>query len=357
MSPTRFTLVGAGQVVHKYWLPSELQSHISIDHVVSLESPEIISRRMPGHLTRYQPTTGLDQTINIIKSFGPKQNIALLIPDDKLRLADSLLNLGSPYSFSIFWEKPYFSDISDYPAILHLINKYPHRIHLSGQYSFSRADILYPQLPIGRIPVRVVANLLEGSPYFDSVSSYQPGLSSHHFVHDGPELDLGFHLLDVVATFCRLRVSPVRKIHITPSSVSDLSLIHTDWQPGHGFTAGLIIELEDGRSFPMELTAGKFSGVTHRRLEFIYPEFSISQDFTSPDSSDPVFQSAPGIPRRQLDSHPAGYNYYSREISPSVFLHQTHQNQLTKILLHTVCLDIRNARTKPSLSPQIHPHP
>jgi hypothetical protein len=343
MSALHFTLVGAGEVVSKYWLHSESLGKIVIDHIISLERKEDFNANFPNHSGRYHVTTGNEETVEIIKNLGPSQNIALLIPEEKLGLAKALLDLSPKYFFTIFWEKPYITDPSHITGIQELLRAYSDRIHLSGKYGSGRSDILYTHLPEGEIPEKVEATLIEGTSYFKKVvSKIQPG-NTAHFVQLGPELDFGFHILDIVSTACKTRFSPVRNFRFTENDVSDLSRTNNNFLPKMGFSAQITVELENGRTFPLSLTAGKAEGPTDRKIHFVYPEFSVFQEFTTPTGEDPVLKTGSGQ-TIELERHSPDYDYYSSELSPLKFAHQLLPDQLNRVFLNQICLQLRSSR-------------
>jgi hypothetical protein len=343
MSALHFTIVGAGDIVSKYWFRSESLGQISIDHIISLERSEDFKSSHPEYADKYHPTSGNEETLEIIKSLGPSQNIALLIPEGKLGLAKALLDLSPKYFFTIFWEKPFISDISHLGEIQELLRTYSDRIHLSGKYGSARSDILYPHLPEAEIPEKVEAALIEGTTYFQTIAGKIQSGNSAHFVQLGPELDLGFHILDIVSTACKTRISPVKNFRFTENDISDLSKTKSNFLPNMGFTAHITVELENARTFPLNISAGKAEGPTERKIHFTYPEFSIFQEFTTPTGEDPVLKTGSGQ-TIELERHSPDYDYYSGELSPQKFARQTLTDQLNHVFLNQICLQLRAAR-------------
>lgn len=343
MSALHFTLVGAGDVVSKYWFRSENIGRISIDHIISLERSEDFKSKYPEHASKYHSTSDNEETLEIIKTLGPSQNVALLIPEDKLGLAKALLDLSPKYFFTIFWEKPFISDMSHVSEIQGLLRTYSDRIHLSGKYGSGRSDILYPHLPENQAPVKIEAALIEGTTYFQSVAKKIQSGNTAHFVQLGPELDLGFHLLDIVSTACSTRISPIKNLRFTENDVIDLSKTRDNFLPNMGFSAHITVELENGQTFPLDISAGKAEGPTERKITFIYPDFSVFQEFTTPTGEDPVLKTGSGQ-TIELERHSPDYDYYSGELTPQKFARQTLTDQLNRVFLNQICLQLRSTR-------------
>ncbi len=259
-------------------------------------------------------------------------------------MAKMLLSLSPNYFIRIFWEKPFIDSPGEISEIQRLIRDYPNRIHLTSKYALSRADILYPYLPKGEIPEKITAVLLEGSPYFLALESRR----KPNFMRIGPEADLGFHLLDIISTVCRTCVSPITEIRFTTSDVQELEGIIPKFLPHMGFQAKITLHLENEKSIPVFLQAGKFDGDTLRYIQIDYKNnLTFRQEYTYPIAIDPVTKTE-NNQSVELARHKERHHYYGLELTDELFTHQLPAEQFARLYLNEICLKLKAARLQSS---------
>lgn len=337
-----FTLIGSGEVVGKYWLRSEAEGLVRIPNIVSLEPEKSFRQRNPTYKGGYYQTRSLEETVSRVISLTQGQNqpnIGLATPAEvRLVLATEILSNSNQARLLI--EKPYASTKEGLDEFGNLIQKYFDRLHLTGRYGNSRADILYPHLPERRVPSEITGRLIEGTQYFEIVKRKFNTEGNHQYLTDGPELDLGFHLMDIIGVGSQ-RFGGIKTIQI--NYVCELSQVRRDFEKHYGFGAKLVVTNSSGDSIIVDLQAGKADAPNERFIEFNYGDLIIGQEYTTGDSIDPVYILR-NSSRQTVSQHPSGYNDYAQELQPSVFCHQSRTQQLLSLANTALCLDIKERR-------------
>ena len=241
----------------------------------------------------------------------------------------------------MFIEKPYTKNLSQIEEFKNLIKKYPGRLHFSGKYSYGRADNLIKILSTSdELPLFINAVMIEGSKYFNKVMDNQ---KNSLYFKDGPELDLGFHILNISATYLNSKEDKIRDILINRDTVMDLNCIRPYFLPNLGFVAEVVFTLNSGKAVPLYLQVGKADCVSNRHIDFDFKDKRIVQYFTTLDSSDPVYEVREDT-RELVANHEPGYLYYSKELGPEVFCKQTPYEQEISIEINKVCMQIKDIR-------------
>lgn len=351
--PLNFVVIGSGQVVDKYWMRSVGKGNVTITKIVSLESEEAFRKRHTNFSGEYHQLGSPDDTFAVLAQIAQESNTPLNIANAAtsgvhLSLTQRILSDDRFANARLFIEKPYASSQEDLDAFKDLIKQHSSRLHFSSKYASGRADILYRNLPLDRPPQRITCRLLEGSEYFSVVKERVKTTGDHPYLHDGPELDLGFHLLDIVAG-ASLRFSGIKEMRI--KSVYDLGSPREedgvkprdDFEPGYGVGAELELKTKSDDIITVDLQAGKFDGEDERSVEFDYGTIAYRQEYTTGNAFDPVYVVIGGI-KGTLARHDADYDYYARELSPTVFCRQTPEQQLLSIFNTEVAMEIERRR-------------
>lgn len=341
-APLDFIVIGSGEVVSKYWLRSEADGSLKIPAIVSLEPEETFRQRNPSYRGGYSQTTSVDDTLSRVTTLmlgQDRPNIALETSAE-VRLAITTGILSSSDQARLFIEKPYVSTRADLDEFGNLIAVFSNRLHLSGKYANGRANILYPYLPEGKVPERVKGRLIEGTEYFEVVKRKLLADGVHQYLVDGPELDLGFHLVDIIGVGSQ-RFGGIERVQV--NRVYDLKEERPEFEEHYGFGAELGIWNSTGTLIIVDLQAGKADGSTERFIEFDYGDFVIGQEYTPGDSIDPVYVARDGF-RQTVIQHPSGYNYYAQELHPLIFCRQSQIQQMFSLYNTSVCLDIKARR-------------
>ncbi len=345
--PLSFILVGAGQVVGKYWTRANREGLVRIVRILGLEPKDEVLEELGNGNWDYERTSGVAQTVDVICKWVKSENIeiALVIPPrDRLGIIEALVE--KKLSMRIFVEKPYADNSQD-------LEKYKKfvmddgliKFHLAGKYANGRADILYEQLPQGKLPISIEMSLIEGSEYYQYVIDRIWKQGSHPYLEVGPELDLGFHLLDIGSTWARTRGSVAWKL----IEASDLS--HVDKSFGKGFGVSAKLELIiNGQIIEVALRAGKGDVENERFVKFRYDDGRVYiQNYSVGSASDPVFVESAGL-RKELARHKDDYNYYASELRRDVFANQLIEECLGRLEVNEICLRMKEMRLARDLS-------
>lgn len=343
-TPLDFVVVGSGQVVDKYWLRSVADGNARIPVIVSLEPEDSFRKRNPGFDGAYHKSESVADTLALVSSIvkgKPQPNIALVTPVDvRLDLAQEILKDPDLSEARLYIEKPYAEDLERLTAFEKLVAEYTPRMHLSGKYANVRAGILYPHLPQGRVPKRITARLIEGTEYFTIVREKLAKEGYHQYLVDGPELDMGFHLTNIV-TSASERFGGISRLRIT--DVYDLSKANPQFEEHFGFGAELVIQTKNGDTIFVDLQAGKADAPNERFIEFDYGDMIVGQEYTVGDARDPVYVVADGV-KETVSEHPKGFNYYAGELLPAVFCKQKPEQQQNSLFATRVCLELKKRR-------------
>lgn len=348
-APFSFIVVGSGQVVEKYWCPAMVAGLIDIKSIITLAPADTVydhNPRFQGDVVSISEKSEVEDAIFRSLQLYPEAHIALVIPaTDRLALTRALLNRHQELRDSIlFLEKPFARTCEEIAEYEELIRNFSANLHFSGKYTNGRADILYPHLPEHRVPQHITANLLEGSTYFNPVQSAVELTGRHTYLDDGPELDLGFHLLDIITT-AATRFGGVKDV--VTESAADLASQDEAFLPGYAFTAQLRLFTNEDAQVEIQLKAGKYDGEDNRTLTFEYPDRVVTQLYTNGTANDPVFSFAKNLSLKQVapvDQHPPGYHYYSAELQPGRFGRQTAEQQRHSLLCNALAIELKQAR-------------
>ena len=340
--PLDFIVIGSGQVVDKYWLPSQVDGSVKITGIVSMEPEKSFRKRFPGFTGKYYHSMSADNTLVILASLAKKirnLNVANVATSDvRLFFTQKILGDNIFDTTRLFIEKPYAINLQDIKSFADLLKHYSSRLHFSGKYANGRSDILNSVLP-SRNPVKITGRLIEGTEYFDVIKD-KIDKGYYQYLLDGPELDLGFHLLDVICSVFQ-RSNGLKKIQL--KEVCDLSRQTNGFEPNYGFGAILKACLYDGSEICIDLQAGKGNVPNQRFIESDYGDVTFHQEYTVRDSQDPVFRIESGA-KLAIIQHGEGYNYYAKELHPKFFCKQTYRQQLDSLFMNKICLDIKTKR-------------
>ncbi len=241
----------------------------------------------------------------------------------------------------LFLEKPYSTKDEELNEYLLLIESYSSRLHFSGKYANGRADIFYKNLP-PILPIEIDASLIEGTDYYNIVAEKFEKEGKHSFLEDGPELDLGFHLIDIV-TNALISIDPIKDMEILNSEELSNSDIH--FKPGYGFKAELLITTVKGKKIILRLQAGKADTSNNRYVEFYYGAYKIRQEYTVGYTDDPVYMIDKNG-QALLDKHHEGYNYYANELKKGNFCSQSQLSQIASINSTKIVCQLKGVRQK-----------
>lgn len=342
-----FIVIGSGRVVDKYWLPSQVDGSVKITGIVSIEPEKSFRKRAPEFIGKYYHSMSADNTLTILASLAKKTrnlNVANVATSDvRLFFTQKILVDNIFDTTRLFLEKPYATNFRDIESFADLSKHYYSRLHFSRKYANGRSDILNSVLPV-RSPVKITGRLIEGTEYFDVIKD-KVDKGYYQYLLDGPELDLGFHLLDVICSVFQ-RSSGLKKIQV--KEVYDLSRQTDSFEPNYGFGAILKACLCDGSEICIDLQAGKGNVQNQRFIEFDYGDVAFRQEYTVRDSQDPVFRIESGV-KSAITQHGKRYNYYAKELHPNFFCKQTHCQQLNSLFMNKICLDIKTRRLAHSL--------
>jgi predicted dehydrogenase len=347
MKAVNYWVIGCGKVFAKYWLPLVINKEINLAGVTSLRSPAEFNHHYLRLGINYHQTKDVETTLQIlIKQRSKYGVIALLLPADvKLELIKQILIEPKLRDKLVFVEKPYTRNILELNEYNQIIKMSHSRLHLSSKYRTGRAQILHQCLLKQKMfPTQINGYLIEGSKYFNLLN-----INKKHnlYFKDGPELDLGFHLLDIVMAYMRQKSDTDFSVKIKSNSVNDLYGVREGFLPKLGFKAELIFKLTDGQVVPMSLAAGKVIGQMERHLDFDFGDNNISQTYTTTNADDPVYMISENG-KELLDQHPPHYGYYAREFQRDILGKQTWQEQRDLLEVNRVCIQLKELRLKQS---------
>jgi hypothetical protein len=242
--------------------------------------------------------------------------------------------------------RPYARTLAEIDAFEELVKDHGEQLHFSGKYAEGRADIFYDQLPPGVVPKKIVANLLEGTEYFQVVKERVKATGSHPYLDDGPELDLGFHLLDIITTASD-KFGGVDKVIVNwVTDPAESNPAH--FEPGYCFRASLTLTTLQGEAVEILLAAGKYNGPNERNITFEYEGYEFTQQYTVGQATDPVSKTShneDGTDTTEvLAEHLPGYNYYATELQPSVFGQQSSKKQQLSLLCMRLAIKLKTER-------------
>ena len=290
-APLDFVLVGSGQVVDKYWLRSQIDGSANITDIISLEPERTFRQRNPDFAGTYHHSVSIDDTFTVLTSLAGEKgdlNIANVATTDiRLALTQKILQDPQFGNTRLFIEKPYALNHQDLELFTTLIEHYSSRLHFTEKYANGRADILYPYLPADRSPVKITGRLIEGTEYFRVIKDRIKSEGDHPYLHDGPELELGFHLLDIISVASK-RFGGCEELQVR--EVYDLGQRIKDFEPGYGFGAILEMHTFSGNKILVDLQAGKADILTEKFIEFDYGDDVVGQEYTAGDPIDPVYE-------------------------------------------------------------------
>lgn len=342
-SPLKFIVIGSGQVVDKYWLRSVKDGSIQITDIVSLEAESHFRGRNPDFQGTYNQSASVAETLSKVIDLAKKRtspNVALATPTDiRLELVTGILSCSD--QARLFIEKPYADNQTSLDAYRELLARYSPRMHFSGKYANGRANILYSHLPKGVVPEKITGRLIEGTEYFNIVMKKLAAEGKHQYLIDGPELDIGFHLLDIIGVGSD-RFGGTKAIQV--NKVWDLNSTRPEFEVDYGFGAELEVQTSQGKIL-VDLQAGKADASNERFIMFDYGDFTVWQEYTVGNSKDPVCIQRGGS-NRLVAQHPDGYNYYAHDLHPQVFCHQSSSQQQLSLSNTGICLDIKRTRQR-----------
>lgn len=345
--PLDFMIIGSGDVVSKYWMRSHREKLLRITHIVSLETEESFRSRHPEYEGEFYQTTTNKNTYEYFASHINKKptNIALVATSDtRFPLLSHMLSDNRFVSAQFFIEKPYVSNRDEYQKLSTYVKIEPHRLHFSRRYTTGRADILLSALPKDVLPTRITARLIEGSEYFQSVQRKTRGNEKRqNHVDVGPEIDMGFHLIDITLNASRLFGG---KSSFQLQNSQDLSSLRNGFLPGYGFQADIQIHLEGSQPIPFDIQVGKADVENERFIDFDYGDYSIKQVYTVGNAQDPVYKVLHTDPEHPilLAKHSLEHNYYAVELSSGKFCHQSHSEQDAALLTTDLTFRIKEQK-------------
>jgi len=345
--PLSFIIIGAGQVVSKYWIRASREGLVRIVKIVGLESEDVAKGNFGNGKWNYEQTRGTEQTIEIISKLVKNKNVdvALVIPPrDRLEIIKALSDEG--LRMRVFVEKPYADNLVDLDEYKKLITEDELvKFHFAGKYANGRANILYGQLPKDKLPLLMEMSLIEGSEYYQYVIDRIWKEGTHPYLEIGPELDLGFHLLDIGSTWARTRGRSNWKL----IEARELSDVNKSFGKGFGVSAKLELEVE-GYKIEVLVKAGKGDVENERFVKFRYDDGRVYiQNYSVGSASDPVFVESAGL-RKELARHKDDYNYYASELRRDVFANQLIEECLGRLEVNEICLRMKEMRLARDLS-------
>lgn len=342
MKPLRFCVIGCGQVFSKYWVPALRKEEVALSAVISLESKEIFSSSHPNLSDIYFQTNSVKETIKKLCEIEDYDVIALLVPADiRLNYLKEIIDTPKLDGKKIFIEKPFAKTLEVLDEYKKIISDHYKRLHFASKYAIGRADILLEQLiNYDEYPLFINAVMIEGTKYFENINTKN---EDNPFVKDGPELDIGFHLLNIVAAYFTKKHGNLEEILINKDTVTDFHNIRPHFIPNFGFMAEVSFVLKDGNSIPMYLQVGKADCTNDRHLDFEYKERVISQEYTTLSAMDPVFITSEDN-KNLVNVHDKDYLYYSKELHPDIFCKQSKEEQQLMLDITRICLEIKKLR-------------
>lgn len=337
LNPLSFVVVGAGEVFLKYWIPADHANIVNISRIIDLRPQEEVLKT-PEYESRYQQTTGLKETLDLIRETSCLNVAVVIPPGERLDLVESILN--ELPTKRVFIEKPFANNGASLTRYKELAVSHHDRMHFAGKYAQGRAKTMLELLP-NIAPSRIKASLVEGTRYFQKMSAALRKNGSHPFLEVGPELDLGFHLLDIAGAVLLKAGYSLSEAEVCYETVADLSASNASFTPGYGFSATISVAFKDGVVIPFEIMAGKAPGPHDRQFEIIYPNgVSYRQVYSTPGHEDPVYNHLGVI----VAQHPKDYQYYAQELSPTSFGKQTLTQMLIALRANEICLELKKAR-------------
>jgi hypothetical protein len=341
-------LIGSGQVVDKYWFRALGRGLVNITGIVSLEDESAFRERHPDFKGRYHQTKTLEETVEFLAGVIPldKESIIANVATANVRLPLTKLFLQDERfdHTKLFLDKPYGVSIDEIRTLRDLIEQYPDRIHLSGKYAAGRGNILYKHLPLNIIPKSIDAKLIEGTPYFRIVNDRVQKEGSHPYLVDGPEWDIGFHIMSIIAEAADRfgGFSHFKLVH-----TADTSTHRPGFDPGYGFTAGIFLVTREGVKIPVETQVGKSKTASERFVKFNYSHrnfnYTICQYYPTGKAIDPVFVVSDNK-IKEFEEHTREHDYYAAELQPELFGHQSHEKQMRLISIAEFCFKLKEAR-------------
>jgi hypothetical protein len=343
MAPIRFMAIASGQVFTKYWLPAYKRGVIEIVGTITLEDPEISQldpafESIPVYLTNSE-----QHTLNLLIEHSDKfEAIALLVPADiRLTILKKILSEPRLNLKKIYLEKPFTRSLLELEEYFELIKENSSRLHFAGKYAYGRADLLIQKLlDYSDFPIFINATMIEGTKYFSKITG---NIEENLYVKDGPELDIGFHMLNIVSLYIQSKKVKIVDIKVNENSVKDLSAIRPYFLKKFGFAAEVTFLLDNQIQIPVFLSVGKADCVSERHIDFDFQDKRVVQHYTVTNAKDPVFVIEEDT-ATFIGEHPIDYLYYSRELSPSLFCKQSKQEQINSIDINRVCLEIKHRR-------------
>ena len=326
-----FIVIGTGSVFEKYWLPLQKKENINILQAYSIQKERDLNRIEYKKINQAE-----DVSKDIIKKGYNNFIIAILTPSNNRRLyINSLLKNLKGKNYKIFIEKPYFRNLEEVSYYKKLIKTFSKHFYFSNKYCNSRANILFPNLPRNQIPTEIRGFLIEGSDYFNKIINS----NSNTYLEDGPELDLGFHLVDIITkAYYNKNFQDSIKINLA----EDLLLRNKKFLKNFGFYSELKYKYKNSE-IKISLQAGKADTENKRGIIFKYKNFAIYQEYTYGSNMDPVFKVTKGK-RSILSTHSKDYNYYENEITN--IDNQTLEEQERLINVNRICIEMKNIRNR-----------
>ncbi|MCC7289784.1 hypothetical protein IT417_00835 [bacterium] len=330
----------------KYWFKALAANQVKVDRVISLEEPEQFESSFPSLRHAYLKSNDIEHTFSSIPLEGDFDAIALLIPSHlKCQLVKKVLDTRAFDNKKVFIEKPYYIDEADLQVYKNLIESYGNRLYFSSKYAFSRADIFISSLVKEEgLPHKFIIRMFEGHKYYGSVMEQLKIFKRHLYLQEGPELDLGFHMINIVLKF----ISALPDVELKSCAIescSDLSTKFKFFNQGFGFGAKLTIHLDKNRAIPVELEVGKASCDDERYIIADYGTHQVKQLYTTSNASDPVERIKNGK-SQVIATHAPDYLYYSNELLPQNFGKQSKNEQFLQLHTNKICLDLKETRLR-----------
>jgi len=197
-----------------------------------------------------------------------------------------------------------------------------------------------------KTPLMITARLIEGTNYFRVVKDRVTETGSHPYLQDGPEWDIGFHLFSVIVKAAE-RFGGFSHFNIIKTT--DLARSHEKFEPGYGFEADVELMTKIGMTVPIHIIVGKGDRQNGRYVDFAYKtpefEFSIRQLYTPGQAIDPVWVVSENE-IKELAEHQPEHDYYSVELQPDKFGHQTRDDQNNALAIAELCFMLREQRLR-----------
>lgn len=289
-----------------------------------------------------------EETLAILREIEGSEglsNVALLTPaDDRIPFIEKFLKEQAFSDSVLFIEKPFGRIHEEIEAMRHLDREYPGRLHFSEKYTHRADDFVNKASGAVFVPDKIEAKMIEGGHYYDVVKNRR----NHPYRKDGPELDLGIHILGIISAIAE-KLGGFEGFEVVSASdpATDASQPKDQYDKGFVCTANLTLKVKNGKSIPVSLAVGKAKGRTERYINLNYQgAIELKQQFSEQGAHDPVSLSLLGnLARMSLRSDAENFQYYLQELEGELGQH-TPSEQSRILDVNDTCITIKELREK-----------